>query len=71
MKQPASALTRDEITRIRAERQDARDAERARAGARRGAWRRSELNRADAKEVGETEAAARRGGSARATARRC
>ena len=30
MKQPASALTHDEITRIRAERRDARDAERAR-----------------------------------------
>ena len=56
MKQPASALTHDEITRIRAERRDARDAERARGRARRERMETIELNRADAKEVGETEA---------------
>ena len=56
MKQPASALTHDEITRIRAERRDARDAERARGRARRERMEAIELNRADAKEVGETEA---------------
>ena len=56
MKQPASALTHDEITRIRAERRDARDAERARGRARRERMETIELDRADAKEVGETEA---------------
>jgi hypothetical protein len=56
MKQPASALTHDEITRIRAERRDARDAERARGRARRERMEAIELNRANAKEVGETEA---------------
>ena len=55
MKQPASALTHDEITRIRAERRDARDAERARGRARRERMT-IELEWCSAKEVGETEA---------------
>ena len=56
MKQPASALTHEEITRIRAERRDARDAERARSRARRERMETIEANRAEMKDVGETEA---------------
>ena len=55
MKQPASALTHDEITRIRAERRDARDAERAQGRARRERMEAIEANRLETKEVSETE----------------
>ena len=64
MKQPASALTHDEITRIRAERRDARDAERARGRARRARMETMEANRAETKNVGETEALRRAEGLA-------
>ena len=55
MRQPASALTHDEITRIRAERRDARDAERAQGRARRERMEAIEANRLETKEVSETE----------------
>ena len=55
MKQPASALTHDEIMRIRAERKDARDTERAHGRLRRERMEAVEANRAETKESSETE----------------